>query len=744
MKYIRIIFAALLTLAAFASCQKESNIAKAVMVSESYLTCPAQDAPDCSVKVYADADWVCDAPEWITVSPATGTGTMDVTLSFADNMRDGAVDNPRKDTVIFHGATLASRAFLVVQQEGDKFRDLQQKNLTEISAEPVEAFVYAKESQVVAVTTNGFVAADEAAVMFVESKTVPVVGDKVTFYGYVGEINGMKAVVNCERLTVASNSAVTYPAENNVTATFDSYASTTMEYIALDGVYEKGQLKVNDATTMNCLVYNPAESLGLSGMDGHKLTLKGYHAGTVGSTVYIIVVQVVDNGVDEIIYFSDDFEWIAPMAAKDGAGDSVGTDNASATAPNVWKMTSSQEFFDKFNEIGYQYLYSKVGSTEFEAGPAQAPNGSVSKDGSMYIQKNYLKFGQTSYSGALRLPALTAIQGTANVIIEFDWCWQVTGSNNPDLMTISVDATVGQFVATGSTTSAPQESAQSQTNGQSHLAWQHVTIELNGATAETVLTIRPTNADPDVQNSARHQNRWYLDNIKVVQGEGGDAPVGGSSVLAVFPFPDDQTFTGEGEGAGTMWNLEEGWLLSEDGKSKLSSHKADGSSLKFTYKYEASSDEGLTKNHVRVLATGMVKDDFWIFEVPVKDMPAGTYNVTYKHSASATGPNYFLLEVSLDGQTWAPVAAQTTTEAFVDGTSPREVTWTYALNRGGVNAANIAYVVNVEYAAPALPGDNTLYLRARISDDMAYGSTKALGTKGTNRIWGPCEISFAY
>ena len=133
---------------------------------------------------------------------------------------------------------------------------------------------------------------------------------------------------------------------------------------------------------------------------------------------------------------------------------------------------------------------------------------------------------------------------------------------------------------------------------------------------------------------------------------------------------------------------------------------------------------------------------YWLFEVPVKDMPAGTYNITYKQSASATGPNYFIMEVSVDGQNWMPVGAQTTTETFSDGTGGREVTWTYAINRGGVNAANVAYVVDVNYQAPALPGENTLYIRAKIADNMAYGATKAMGGSGTNRIWGPCEVTF--
>ena len=82
-------------------------------------------------------------------------------------------------------------------------------------------------------------------------------------------------------------------------------------------------------------------------------------------------------------------------------------------------------------------------------------------------------------------------------------------------MTMSVDATAGTFEATATATSANIESAQSLVDGESHLAWQHATVVLNGATAETVLTIRPTYADPSVQNPERSQNRWFLDNIKV-------------------------------------------------------------------------------------------------------------------------------------------------------------------------------------------------------------------------------------
>lgn len=483
MKYINRILAAVMTLAAFAvaSCQKESTVAKAVLVSESYLTCPAEEAPDQFIKVYADADWVCDAPEWITVSPASGTGTMDVTLSFADNLRDGAIDNPRKDTIIFRGTTLASYAYLVIQQEGDKYRDLQQKDLTEIAAEPNEAFVYAKESQVVALATDGFVVTDAQTTMFVQSATLPEIGDKVTFYGYVGEINGLKVVTRCEKLQTNSNSAVTYPVENNVTATFDSYTSKAVEYITLDGVYEGGQLKVNDATTNHCLLYNPIESLGLADLNGHKITVKGYHAGTVGSTVYVIVVSVVDNGVDEIIYFSDNFDWVADLANEAGAGDSMGA-KGDNNAKNAY--TAVEGFAELLASQGYEDLFP------------------TSK--TIYLQKNYLKFSKGSNVNGIKLPAVT-YGGTTNVVLTFDWGVHV-GGGGPDKVNLVIEVEGNGEVV---------ESGFDHTAGD--WTWQSQTVHINGVDDNTRILIKPSTFVGEVSSG---YYRWYLDNIKIVQGEG--------------------------------------------------------------------------------------------------------------------------------------------------------------------------------------------------------------------------------
>ena len=934
---------ALASLAIFSSClnEEEKLVATAIMTDKASLEYGVDDELTLSLTVYADAPWTVDCASWITVEPASGTaGETVLTVSVEPNIREELPDRPREAVITFVGRDSYADATVGVFQNGDKYRDLVDGTLAEAFAQAAETFVGVKDVQVVALTSDGFVVKDQADYSYVTATQTVEVGDKGSVYAYVSSFNGFPSLKNADKFTKTSNEAVDYSGAKDITTTLQEYAAEQIELVSIEGklsskkielYYEEGeQPAVRDSVVIELL--NTHSSLKMSELDGWLVNAKGYVFGKSGNTVYMVPVVLEGIKSLEKVYFADDFEWI-----KWATVDAVGNDDQSTGVTNIWKADWADQFFAEFNRIGYQYLWSTVGDKEYKLGPEQAPNPSVGKDGSMYACKNYLKFGQSSYNGALRLPALSSIEGKVNVQIDFDWCWQVTGANKPDIMTVSVETTDGKFEQTGLALSEALESTQSQEDGESHLAWQHATVILTEASAQSVLTIRPTYADPNRQNPARNQNRWYLDNIKIIEYTGSvsvaepseanisismansitfdavpaapasftflsdqeatliagadwiyfvgadDAqlasitiPAGtstevfvgckeytgseartteitiesgisvrtipvkqvspgqkiepfislvggnytefpmeggeysmtvqanidyeyestcdwltvepvpatramvetaafvvkcqagteesrtgsvrvfnkdnnletvlrvkqngldGPKTLALFPFTYDTTFdASKVEGP---WNLAEGWILSEEGTSKLSSHLADGTALKVTYKYEAAADG--TKDHVRVLATGMPLGGYWLFEVPVKDMPAGTYNITYKHSASATGPNYFLVEVSVDGQNWMPAGAQTTTETFKDGTGGREVTWSYAINRGGVNVANYPYVVDIDYVAPALPGENTLYIRAKIADNMAYGATKAMGTSGTNRIWGPCEVTF--
>ena len=98
--YRTLILVALLV--TFGSCEEEgSSLSRAVLASASSLNFEGTSSAPQTITVYADADWVTEVPEWITVTPATGTGVMDVTISVTDNLRGGALDNPRKAVVVF-------------------------------------------------------------------------------------------------------------------------------------------------------------------------------------------------------------------------------------------------------------------------------------------------------------------------------------------------------------------------------------------------------------------------------------------------------------------------------------------------------------------------------------------------------------------------------------------------------------------------------------------------------------------
>ena len=100
MKFTNKIFmpALCLMVALLCGCSKEEdNVARAVLASTSSLTFSAQNPTEKIITVYSDAEWYMEEiPEWVTVTPAIGSGTTEVTISVSENMRDGSIDNPRE------------------------------------------------------------------------------------------------------------------------------------------------------------------------------------------------------------------------------------------------------------------------------------------------------------------------------------------------------------------------------------------------------------------------------------------------------------------------------------------------------------------------------------------------------------------------------------------------------------------------------------------------------------------------
>lgn len=223
-----------------------------------------------------------EVPDWVTVTPDSGTGVMDVTVSVTDNMRDGAEDNPRKATLVFKGRTLASRAQVLITQNGDKYRDVKEYTAGELAALADETVISVPSAIVVAVTTKGFVISDDKNTdnIFVSDATTVAVGDKISLLGTKSsDSQKLATVIDCDEVTVLSDGAVNYPEPEDISAKIDDYTSSKRGYVTVKGVFNGSTLTVSENAKYSVSVVDAPASLGLSALTGHIVTVTGYYAG---------------------------------------------------------------------------------------------------------------------------------------------------------------------------------------------------------------------------------------------------------------------------------------------------------------------------------------------------------------------------------------------------------------------------------------------------------------------------------
>ena len=300
MNFIRQSYLAALSLVAMAgaitSCDKSDNVAKAVMASANALTFPGEEASEQIITVYSDAEWTADVPEWVTIDPSTGSGTTDVTVSVNANMRDGALDNPRRSELVFHGKTLMSRATVIVNQSGDKFRDVKNFTISEVAASDDETVVIVPTAQVAALTSKGFVATDGSSAVYVLSSEEVAVGDAVEIWGTKGADKGLPAITNADKVIVSSNSAVSYPSAKDITSEIDTYKAESREFIQVSGLLKGSSLKLDGEHTVSVAVLDAHSSLEIAQLNNHNVVLYGYFAGLVSNTINVIAAKFDDKG----------------------------------------------------------------------------------------------------------------------------------------------------------------------------------------------------------------------------------------------------------------------------------------------------------------------------------------------------------------------------------------------------------------------------------------------------------------
>lgn len=473
---------------ALTSCQpEESPLSRAILTSVSGLQFAAQNAEPQTITVYADAEWTVEAPEWVTVDKTEGNRTMDVTISVADNMRDGALDNPKKDTIIFRGYNLLAHAYVIVSQDGDKYRGVVPSTIADVLKMKDEDVVVLDDVAVVAVSSNGFVVNDGNESVFVLSSETVTVGDCVDVWGSKGTMNEVPAVTICDNLKIERNFAVVYPLVNDITASIDTYAPAKLEYVELTGSLDGVNVTVEGATKVGALLAH--SSFDLAAINGHNVTVRGFSFGATASLVNIIPVEIVDLGVNEVIYFTDNFDWLADLATAAGAGDSMGVDGDD-NAKNAY--TAVDGFADLLASQGYEDLF---------------PSSKT-----IYLQTNYLKFSKNKNVNGIRLPAVN-YGGTRSVVLTFDWGIHV-GSGGQDEVELVIEI---EGNGTADQTSF--------THTAGEWEWQTETVVISGIDDNSRIVLKPSGFTGAATSSSLYE-RWYLDNIKIVDADGASVPSG--------------------------------------------------------------------------------------------------------------------------------------------------------------------------------------------------------------------------
>lgn len=211
----------------------------------------------------------------------------------------------------------------------------------------------------------------------------------------------------------------------------------------------------------------------------------------------IAVAAAAFSANAQTVYFSEDFEWLAPWAEANGASDIVGCDQASTTQPQITKafnadsVSAERALLDR----GYEFeRYDKNGAGAGEC---------------IYIQANYLKFGKTGFQGVMTLPAMPELgDGVNGAVLSFDWYSQRQGSG-------VFDATEIVVIVTNGSESVQFPVPALNLNTGDKAAWTRAEIKLDGVTLNNTTRITIRNIDSQLKSTKAL--RWHIDNIKLAE-----------------------------------------------------------------------------------------------------------------------------------------------------------------------------------------------------------------------------------
>ena len=493
---LRLCAAAVIALPVF-GCGQDELVKPSALLSESSLTFEAIGSEPQQLTIASDDSWFVDVDaDWITVDPTSGTNTVKVNVSVEDNVINGILNAPREGTLTIansRGYSIRS----VIYQKGDNYFGVSEMPIS--AARELQDGEYAKvaEAQIVALTSDGFVATDESGSIYVSYKEDIALGDKVFIAGEKVTLYGGAALVAGE-ITVKSNSEVKHPEPVDLLSNLDPSKAGSVNYVSVDAGLLGHDLKFEQSVPVAITLLDTREGgVDLDAINMHNISVKAYFLGLADGTVTLAVTDVQDNGINDNLkaYFYDDFSWMKSYIDASGVkvGDSIGENSAGAEAPNLRSNSALKPLLNALIERGYEDLN---------------PEQKV-----IYAQKYYWKLGKSSKAtennnNGLKLPK-QKFKGDEliNVDIDFDWAAHMTGGGNIDKVQIVVELEGAGTFDNGTKISDPFVTTQEK----GHIEWQHASVTAKGVNNTTRIIIRPA----EYASVVPDQQRWHLDNIKI-------------------------------------------------------------------------------------------------------------------------------------------------------------------------------------------------------------------------------------
>ena len=299
----------------FTGCKDDEPAeSKAILSAESEILVPGI-ASTKTVTIYADGRWEADVTDdWLSIEPSNGNGTMDITLSVAQNTDL----SEREGKIVVIGASTMPQTEITVKQRVDRFAGVGEVSVTKALELTADGLAKISECQVMAVTDNGFVVSDGSSNIFVEKTSsslvigkdgVLAVGDKLSLTGDVEAFNSITAIKLYDAF-YSSASEVKYPEATDITST-TAYAPGKAEYVTTTVSYGDGGALSSGETKVG-YVYNPS-SAQIQSYSFHKVGITGFYLGTASDGLYYVLpvdIQDIEMEAVPLLVFeigTDDF-----------------------------------------------------------------------------------------------------------------------------------------------------------------------------------------------------------------------------------------------------------------------------------------------------------------------------------------------------------------------------------------------------------------------------------------------------